>query len=170
MITSTEKTAIMAENKIDYIHKDFKEAWDLPSASMWVLTNKGDMVCVSRHPDVYELLEAEDTVQSVMGFEFFAVLTCGWAAPIDDLGELGDLPPSKHKKRRRVRLVVGSDYDGVASVIRFQDKPDETVVDAGMARGSLADSIVSLQKRKALAETADVMTEIKQLLEGETNE
>lgn len=167
MITSTEKTVIMAESKIDYIHKDFKEAWDLPSASMWVLTNKGDMVCVSRHPDVYELLEDEETVKNVMGFEFFAILTCGWAAPIDDLD---DLPPSKHKKRRRVRLVVGSDYNGVASVVRFQDKPDETVVDGGMARGALADSIVSLQKRKALAETADVMTEIKQILEGETNE
>lgn len=170
MVTSTEKTVIMAENKIDYIHKDFKEAWDLPSASMWVLTNKGDMVCVSRHPDVYELLEAKETVKSVMGFEFFAILTCGWAAPIDEEFLDNDVAPSKHKKRRRVRLVVGSDYNGIASVVRFQDKPDETVVDAGMARGALADSIVSLQKRKALAETADVMTEIQQLLKGDTNE
>jgi hypothetical protein len=83
-------------------------------------------------------------------FDAAVVLTCGWAAPIarqdhDDQDASDDtVPPSQHPQRRRVRLVVVVCDDGVASVLRFADTPDDIVTDAGSARGSLADAVNNL--------------------------
>ena len=89
-------------------------------------------------------------------FDAAVVLTCGWAAPIsrqdhDDHDDHDDhettddeVPPSQHPQRRRVRLVVVVCDDGVASVLRFADTPDDIVTDAGSARGSLADAVNNL--------------------------
>ena len=82
MKTTTENIAIKAEEQIDLIHKDHKDGYDLPHASLWVLNNLGSMVCRKTHPDVYELLSDEFTVKLVEGYDFFAILTCGWAAPL----------------------------------------------------------------------------------------
>jgi len=150
MKTATEKLAIKAEAQLDYIHNDHKESYNLPHASLWVLNDSGNMVCRQTNTDVYELLLGELTVKMVEGYDFFAILTCGWAAPLSD-GD--DVVPSKSKNRRRVRLMVGADYNGVASVLRFEDTPDEIVCDAGQARGSLADAVVGLFKDKQKAET-----------------
>jgi len=150
MKTATEKLAIMAEAQLDSIHNDHKEGYNLPHASLWVLNDSGNMVCRQTHPDVYELLSDDYAVKMIEGYDFFAILTCGWAAPLSD-GD--DVVPSKSKNRRRVRLMVGADYNGVASVLRFEDMPDEIVCDAGQARGSLADAVVGLFKDKQKAET-----------------
>ena len=95
---------------------------------------------LAEHGDVYELLEAP-TNAVVRAFDAAAVLTTGWAAP---LGESDGIPPSEHPERRRVRLVVVVCDEGVASVLRFADEPDEIVTDAGSARGSLADAVAHL--------------------------
>ena len=97
---------------------------------------------LAEHGDVYELLEAPTSAISKM-FDAAVVLTCGWAAPIDD-EEPCDLAPSAHPRRRRVRLVVTVSDEGVASVLRFADTPDEVITDDGAARGSLADAVNSL--------------------------
>ena len=97
---------------------------------------------LAEHGDVYELLEAPTSAISKM-FDAAVVLTCGWAAPIDD-EDLRDLAPSAHPRRRRVRLVVTVSDAGVASVLRFADTPDEVITDDGAARGSLADAVNSL--------------------------
>ena len=153
MKTATEKLAIMAEAQLDSIHNDHKESYNLPHASLWVLNDSGNMVCRQTNTDVYELLLGELTVKMVEGYDFFAILTCGWAAPLNTENDFGDVPPSLHKNRRRVRLMVGADYNGVASVLRFEDTPDEIVCDAGQAQGSLADAVVCLFKDKQIAET-----------------
>ena len=160
MKTTTENTAIKAEAQIDFIHKDHKEGYDLPNASLWVLNNSGNMVCRKTHPDVYELLSDEFTVKLVEGYDFFAILTCGWAAPLSDIDD--GLPPSESKNRRRVRLMVGADYSGVASVLRFADTPDEIISDSGKAVGAFADAVIALSKDKQKAET--------KMLEGFHNE
>jgi len=162
MKTATEKLAIMAEAQLDYIHNDHKESYNLPHASLWVLNDSGNMVCRQTNTDVYELLLGELTVKMVEGYDFFAILTCGWAAPLSD-GD--DVVPSKSKNRRRVRLMVGADYNGVASVLRFEDTPDEIVCDAGQARGSLADAVMDLFKDKQKAETKK-----SNMLKGDNNE
>ena len=108
---------------------------------------------LAEHGDVYELLEAPSSAIARM-FDAAVVLTCGWAAPIsrqdhddqDAPDETTDdeVPPSQHPQRRRVRLVVVVCDDGVASVLRFADTPDDIVTDAGSARGSLADAVNNL--------------------------
>lgn len=90
---------------------------------------------------MYELLDAP-TSSVVRMFDAAAVLTSGWAAPINDEG--GDMAPSQHPERRRVRLVVVVCDKGVASVLRFADTPDDVITDAGAARGSLADAVTHL--------------------------
>jgi len=96
---------------------------------------------LAEHGDVYELLEARGSAIARM-FDAAAVLTCGWAAPVDD--DESDVPPSVHPRRRRVRLLVVVGDAGVGSVLRFADTPDEVVTDPGNAKGSLADAVEQL--------------------------
>ena len=97
---------------------------------------------LAEHGDVYELLEARGSAIARM-FDAAAILTCGWAAPVDDEGD-DDVPPSVHPRRRRVRLVVVVGDAGVGSVLRFADTPEEIVTDPGNAKGSLADAVERL--------------------------
>ena len=100
---------------------------------------------LAEHGDVYELLESP-TSAIVRMFDAAVVLTCGWAAPLneDDDEDESSVAPSKHPKRRRVRLVVVVGDGGVGSVLRFADTPEDIVTDAGVAQGSLADAVTNL--------------------------
>ncbi len=100
---------------------------------------------LAEHGDVYELLDAPTSAIARM-FDAAVVLTCGWAAPVHDEDEETEFtgPPSEHPKRRRVRLVVAVCDDGVGSVLRFADSPEEVISDPGAARGSLADAVTNL--------------------------
>jgi hypothetical protein len=106
---------------------------------------------LAEHGDVYELLEARRSAVARM-FDAAAVLTCGWAAPVDD-EDGDDLPPSAHPRRRRVRLVVVVGDAGVGSVLRFADTPEEIVTDPGNAKGSLADAVEQLWRDPIVAST-----------------
>ena len=94
---------------------------------------------LAQHPDVYELLQAPTSSLGRM-FHAAAIVTTGWAAPLGPDGSV-EGAPSEHLLRRRVRLVVVVCDAGVASVIRFEDAPDDVVVDDGSATGSLAEAI-----------------------------
>jgi hypothetical protein len=96
---------------------------------------------LAQHPDVYELLEAPTSSLGRM-FHAAAIVTTGWAAPLGPGGSV-EGSPSEHALRRRVRLVVVVCDAGVASVIRFQDEPNDVVIDDGSATGSLAEAIHS---------------------------
>lgn len=98
----------------------------------------------SDNGDVYELLGNPFSVHVCATSDAIGVLTCGWAAPVDDDSDYDDLPPSVHPKRRRVRLLVCASRDGVASVLRFQDDPDNPITDEDRASGSLADAVHQL--------------------------
>ena len=101
----------------------------------------------SENGDVYELLDNPlvKTLDQTPSTQFIALLTCVWAAPIDEGNDDDDqVAPSQHAQRRRVRLVVVASKDSVASVLRFQDDDENTVTDEGKARGSLADAVKSL--------------------------
>jgi hypothetical protein len=73
-------------------------------------------------------------------FDAAAIVTTGWAAPLDEDGNVNGAP-SQHAQRRRVRLTVLVANSGVASVLRFADEPEEVVTDPGSATGSLAEAI-----------------------------
>ena len=121
------------------------DSFELPGARLYGVncvdrTAATTTLCfLSSHPDVYALLESPSSGLARM-FDAAAVVTTGWAAPLAPDGTL-DGAPSEHADRRRVRLVVTVADEGVASVLRFADAPDEVVTDPGSATGSLADAI-----------------------------
>jgi hypothetical protein len=98
--------------------------------------------------DVYELLDTTMVADAVKAYGYAAVITCGWAAPLADDDENTEVAPSKHPKRRRVRLVLVTDGISITSILRFSDTQDETMVDEGQATGSLADALLQAANRK----------------------
>lgn len=145
---------IKAEEKIKYILQDHKDEWFLESASVWVETTNKEIIQVINHADIYEMLEDNKTVKAIQNYDFFTVVTSGWAAPLKfENQDCDQITPSKHPERRRIRLIIGANATGVASVLRFQDKPDEIVTDEGHARGSLADAVWELLNSKLKAES-----------------
>ncbi len=146
---------INAEEKIKYILQDYKDQWFLESASIWVETSDKHMIQVVNHSDIYSMLEDRMTVRAIKGYDFFTILTCGWGAPINKSNSSDDeqIAPSNHPERRRVRLVIGANATGVASVLRFQDNPEEIVTDENQAKGSLADGVWELLNSKLKAES-----------------
>jgi hypothetical protein len=139
---------VSAEEKITSVLKDYKDPWNLPESSIWIENKFHDMILIKKSGDVYDLLADSSTVTAIKHAPFFTIVTTGWAAPMDD----SDVAPSQHKKRRRVRLSIGASVTGVASVMRFQDNPDEIVADENKAKGSLADAVWDLLKEKLRAE------------------
>ena len=72
-------------------------------------------------------------------------MTTGWAAPLNEKGEI-DGAPSQHKDRRRVTIVIGLSIDDkklIGSALKFDDD-EEMVFDFGDATGSLANAILEL--------------------------
>jgi hypothetical protein len=114
-----------------------------------VRENNGEVTVepVSSNVDVYELIDEviAETPFTVRSSDVLAVLTTGWAAPLNP--ETGEVEgrPSEHSQRRRVRLMAfvrRSDLRMV-SVLRFGDS-DEVVIDEGSATGTLAEAMLSL--------------------------
>ena len=149
-------TAVAAEEKLHGILDTF----ELAGARLYGI-NVGDGIepqpvpCyLAQHPDVYELLEAPSSALARM-FHAAAIVTTGWAAPLDPDGQVQG-PPSAHAQRRRVRLTVLVSNSGVASVLRFADEPDDVVTDPGSATGSLAEAITRFWFDPPVGSTADV--------------
>lgn len=135
--------AIKAESTI---REQIANTYDLPWASVWVNDTDGGMLCVAKSGDIYDLLDDNNTLKAIDGYDTFSILTCGWAAPLESTDE--NTPPSQHPEKRRVRLLVHATEFGVASVLRFKDDDDEIVTDEGSARGSLADAVMDLMAKK----------------------
>lgn len=124
---------------------------DLKEAEIWGVyeTEQGlDKVLSDSGKDIYALLATRTLAQTLHYNDYAVVVTCGWASQNMD----SDLPPSQQKDRKRVRLIVVTDKNGVmSSVIRIQGN-DEPVFDDGEASGSLADAIKEAVKRKPFTE------------------
>jgi hypothetical protein len=108
------------------------------NAKAYGITNNGG----NMDSNLIEHIDA-DKLQS--NYNYFSVLTTGWAAPLNEHGEI-DGAPSKHKDRRRVTLVIGINIDDkvlVGSALKFDDD-DEIIFDFGDATGSLANAILEL--------------------------
>lgn len=131
----------MAERVEGLLHAE-KILFSLPAARLYAVTDGMNGLGVNlagENEDIYDLLQEPDTHLTAMTSDYIALVTCGWAAPLADDGE--DTPPSRHPERRRVRLFVIANGNEMASVLRFEDAPDDTVVDEGQATGSLADAV-----------------------------
>ena len=137
--------ALAAEQRL---HETNSYGFDTRRASLFsVRIVDGELLDVVHEldsPNVYDLLSGRPAAQVMKANEAVLLATCGWAAPI---GEDDDIPPSEHPLRRRVRLMCVADTNGVASVVRFSDKPEEAISDDGRATGSLADALASLREK-----------------------
>lgn len=139
----------IAEKAEAHIHETFADnPFDVPQAQMYGVSVSKDEVRVGYIlgcPDVYEML-AQPLRATKSVFDYIAILTTGWAAPLNKDGTVSNKLPSKHKDRRRVRLMVIANREEVVNILRFQDEPDETIVDAGTARGTLAEAVIDFMK------------------------
>ena len=141
--------ATQVEEQVSEILK-LRGSFDTKRAELYALTfdtNGGVSVeLITSNGDVYDLIDSAIEDKSAEGLDGIAVLTCGWAAPLPKGDDDDDdhVAPSQHPERRRVRLVICANREGVASVLRFQDTPDEITTDEGSAKGSLADAILAL--------------------------
>ncbi len=123
--------------------------YETKQAMLYAVTKYGEFTLVNASGDVYDLLADRESVTVANNSDFVAVVTCGWASPITDDDDLDGVAPSQHPRRRRVRLLVLASRQGVASVLRFADEPDEVVTDEGKATGSLSDAVHSLFARSS---------------------
>ena len=113
--------------------------FELDGARVYGVEN-GETFLLGVHGDIYDLLADEDTRENAKDYSHVAVVTSGWAAPLNAQGEV-EGAPSAHPQRRRVRLVVTANAEDVSSVLRFADDPENVITDPGSATGSLADAI-----------------------------
>jgi hypothetical protein len=139
-----------AEVAEDIFHQSMDKPFEIERALLFSV-NEGDdgqmsITLANANGDVYDLLDNDDTLLVAKVSDYIAIVTTGWASPIGDNGEV-DTPPSQHPQRRRVRLMVMASRDQMASVLRFQDEPDEKVTDDGHAHGSLADALMQVMAR-----------------------
>jgi len=98
---------------------------------------------VLRSGDVYRALtNAADKITA--DANAIAVITCGWAAPVEN-DDTDNTPPSLHPNRQRVCLVVTHHLDTreTVSAIKFAAKRN-VITDHGNAHGSLADAVQQL--------------------------
>jgi len=98
---------------------------------------------VLRSGDVYQALtEAADKITA--DANAIAVITCGWAAPVEN-DDTDNTPPSLHPNRQRVCLVVTHHLDTreTVSAIKFAAKRN-IITDHGNAHGSLAEAVQQL--------------------------
>jgi intracellular sulfur oxidation DsrE/DsrF family protein len=108
------------------------------------LGDKGEISIenIAKNYNVYELLDDDESAVVASGYAYTMLVTCGWASPLpaDEIDSEADVPPSKHPERRRVRIAVVANRESVASVLRFQDDKENTMLDEGLASGSLAEA------------------------------
>lgn len=129
------------------LHNTLGESFNIPKAVIYsVKVNPSDeleIVKSGSHGDIYDLLESGKARKLAQVSDYVAVLTTGWAAPLPKKND-EDVAPSQHPERRRIRLLVVSSQNGVASVIRFEDNPTEIISDNGKAQGALAEAVKNL--------------------------
>lgn len=134
------------------VDDEYEDSFNLGTALLFAVDYvRGEVPAiqkVAQHEDIYMMLE--DITNAVklwnIGYNGFAIVTTGWAAPINkDSDEGNDIAPSKHPERRRVRLMSMSHGGKMGSSIRFTDEESVTY-DEGNAVGSLASAMEDLHE------------------------
>ena len=146
VVTLAEKAEAVVHDTFTMKGDDF--AFDLPQAMLVGInvTPTGEVKVqpeLASHGDIYQLIDDVDK-SAIQGFDALGLITCGWAAPIAQGENEPEIAPSQHTQRRRVRLFVCVNRQGVASVLRFKDDAENPITDEGEAKGPLAEAVLSL--------------------------
>ena len=153
MTTTIDLAKSVEQNLNDYK----KLGFEMKQACLYGVDTDGLIVLGNRHSDIYELLDGSEVADLLTVYSHIAVATTGWASPMTDDETANELPPSEHKDRRRVRLVVVADSNNMASVLRFSDEPDRVITDEGKALGSLADAVMEATNKAPSAKPWDFL-------------
>lgn len=109
---------------------------ELSCAQLWAVRKDGTYHLLSALPDVYDLLSETYNLSTYLGV---IIHTSGWAAPLNEDGNV-DTKPSEHHLRRRVVLASCVNDFSVGSALTFSDDK-EIILDPGSATGSLAEAL-----------------------------
>lgn len=121
------------------------DPYHLTKAHIFAVQGNGDIRTIVTAGDIYDALDEVASKPLAEGDLVLGCETTGWASPITDDDD-GEIAPSQHPQRRRVRLValVSRKYE-MASALGFADD-DEIVTDDGQARGTLADALAGAMR------------------------
>lgn len=94
--------------------------------------------------DVYDLIKTISKNKSALLWNSIAIITQGWAAPLDESDQ--DVPPSLSENRKRVLIVciVNSDCE-IASVLQLEN---ETPIFDTTGSGQLSHALKSIYNKK----------------------
>ncbi len=147
------------------IEKDTSEPFNLGNAMLFAVDYiRGEVPAIKKiaeHTDVYDMLD--DTFNAVLlfdsGYNGFAIVTCGWAAPINhDDDDANEIAPSQHPERKRVRLMTMCHNSKMGSSIRFSGEESVTY-DEGNAKGSLASAMQDMSDVVRALKSASIQNE-----------
>lgn len=141
------------ENKqetLEKIHNLLHNKDNTTTAIAYGITKDSDGVnlkstIIAEDHDIYDMIDDLRENQMYMHNDYVTLKTTGWAAPLNDKGEV-EGAPSQHPNRRRVCLFVSVDITNkevLGSSLKFDDD-EEVIYDFNTATGSLADALVSL--------------------------
>ena len=95
-------------------------------------------------PDIYDLL---DSLKPESVVNYYAVITTGWAAPLNDDGDTGGIAPSQHPQRKRVELMCIVSRDAQMASAMTMEGDDDIITDDGKATGSLQLALLDIFDR-----------------------
>jgi hypothetical protein len=133
----------------DKVHRALSitdDAFNFGGARVYGINAGGTLSLLDTDDDIYDLLKKKSVRSTVHLFDSAVIVTAGWGAPLNEDGTICGAP-SEHPERRRVRLTIvvsdsmESDEEIVASVLRFADDADNTILDLGGASGSLSNAV-----------------------------
>lgn len=112
--------------------------YDLDEAYIFAVVPGDEIVVLGTHGDVYAGLEVlRDNLSTFHALlppgtidkaEALGIVSCGWAAPLDSMGD--GRPASASPLRKRCRLAAVVDLQlRFAAAAQFENTPDEIVVD-----------------------------------------
>ena len=134
------------ENALYQLDKSKGMAFDSHSARVFHIDDDGLFTLIDHNRDVYDLLDDDDVASDLSKTDNISVgvLTYGWAAPMTDDETENETPPSQHKDKRRVRvLITACEHGKFVTFLRFEQDPDTVDIQTG-GEGSMADAVQQL--------------------------
>lgn len=146
-MSTTQTLPTENQSELEKIARRLSKKADIDASEALVMSGSSGsrLKLVLSYGDVYEALYKVVTLIPRTDNRV-AIVTCGWAAPVDDDdATYSEVAPSLHPRRRRIALVCVHDVvtGETVSSLKFSDS-EELVVDYGNASGSLAEAISDL--------------------------
>jgi hypothetical protein len=134
--TQNPKSEALAKQFLLQKTSDPDYDYSLSSAQLWSIDNDLNFNLIIPDSDPYDILHMSIDLSSYFGIILY---TAGWAAPLNDNGEMDQIP-SLSPLKRRVALAAAVTDQSMGSALSFQDD-SEIVVDPGSAVGMLAEAL-----------------------------